>query len=297
MSLEKKATVVSTSVAGVLVLLKMTVGVLSGSVAVLASAIDSFLDLTVSLFNYFAIHNAEKNPDDNFNFGRSKIEPLAAVIEGTVISFSAFFILYEALEKIIHPHEMQYMAESIYVMLASIVITGFLVAFLIYVAKKTNNMVIKADALHYKTDIFSNGAVLFALGAVAYTGEGLIDPILGVAIAFYMIYSAYPIIKEGILMLLDAALSPEDIKKIEKVIWSEPDITGFHDLRTRESGSHIFITYHAVFNVSISLYDAHLVTDKIEAKVGALFPDKKVHLLTHMDPYDDSDMNEEEEQW
>ncbi|MEJ2414620.1 MAG: cation diffusion facilitator family transporter [Sulfurimonas sp.] len=297
MSLEKKATVVSTSVAGVLVLLKMTVGVLSGSVAVLASAIDSFLDLTVSLFNYFAIHNAEKNPDENFHFGRSKIEPLAAVIEGTVISFSAFFILYEALEKIIHPHEMQYMAESIYVMIASIIITGFLVAFLIYVAKKTNNMVIKADALHYKTDIFSNGAVLFALGAVAYTGEGLIDPILGVAIAFYMIYSAYPIIKEGILMLLDAALSPEDIKKIEKVIWSEPDITGFHDLRTRESGSHIFITFHAVFNVSISLYDAHLVTDKIEAKVSALFPDKKVHLLTHMDPYDDSDMNEEEEQW
>ncbi len=297
MSLEKKATVVSTSVAGVLVLLKMTVGVLSGSVAVLASAIDSFLDLTVSLFNYFAIHNAEKNPDENFHFGRSKIEPLAAVIEGTVISFSAFFILYEALEKIIHPHEMQYMAESIYVMIASIIITGFLVAFLIYVAKKTNNMVIKADALHYKTDIFSNGAVLFALGAVAYTGEGLIDPILGVAIAFYMIYSAYPIIKEGILMLLDAALSPEDIKKIEKVIWSEPDITGFHDLRTRESGSHIFITFHAVFNVSISLYDAHLVTDKIETKVSALFPNKKVHLLTHMDPYDDSDMNEEEEQW
>ena len=297
MSLEKKATVVSTSVAGVLVLLKMTVGVLSGSVAVLASAIDSFLDLTVSLFNFFAIHNAEKNPDENFHFGRSKIEPLAAVIEGTVISFSAFFILYEALEKIIHPREMQYMAESIYVMVASIIITGILVTFLIYVAKKTNNMVIKADALHYKTDIFSNGAVLFALGAVAYTGESLIDPILGIAIAFYMIYSAYPIIKEGILMLLDAALSPEDIKKIEKVIWSEPDISGFHDLKTRESGSHIFITYHAVFNVSISLYDAHLVTDKIEARVCALFPDKKVHLLTHMDPYDDSDVNEEEEQW
>ncbi|QOP40938.1 cation diffusion facilitator family transporter [Sulfurimonas marina] len=297
MTLEKKATVVSTSVAGLLVLLKMTVGVLSGSIAVLASAIDSFLDLTVSLFNYFALHNAEKNPDESFHFGRSKIEPLAAVIEGSVISFSAFFILYEALEKIIHPHEMQYMMESFYVMLASIIITALLVAFLIYVAKKTNNMVIRADALHYKTDLLSNGAVLFALAAVSYTGEQLIDPILGIAIAAYMIYSAFPIIKEGVLMLLDIALPAEDIEKIDKVIKSEPIITNYHYLKTRESGSHIFISYHAVFNVSISLYDAHLVADKVEAKILALFPDKKVHVLTHMDPYDDSEINEDEEQW
>lgn len=297
MTLEKKATVVSTSVAGILVLLKMTVGILSGSIAVLASAIDSFLDLIVSLFNYFALHNAEKNPDDSFHFGRSKIEPLAAVIEGSVISFSAFFILYQALEKIINPHEMQYMAESIYVMLASIVITAFLVAFLIYVAKKTKNMVIRADALHYKTDIFSNAAVLFALGAVSYTGENWIDPVLGIAIAFYMLYSSFPIIKEGVLMLLDVALPQEDIDKIIQAIRSETGITNYHYLKTRESGSHIFISYHAVFNVSISLYDAHLVADKVEAKLHALFPDKKVHILTHMDPYDDSDINEDEEKW
>lgn len=297
MTLEKKATVVSTSVAGVLVLLKMTVGILSGSIAVLASAIDSLLDLTVSLFNYFALHNAEKNPDETFHFGRSKIEPLAAVIEGTVISFSAFFIFYEALQKIIHPRPMEYMNQSIGVMVISFIITALLVGFLAYVAKKTNNMVIRADALHYKTDIFSNGTVLFALAAVAYTGEELIDPILGIAIACYMVYSTYPIIKEGILMLLDAALSTEDIERIEKVIESEQNITNHHYLKTRESGSHIFISYHAVFNVSISLYDAHLVADKVEAKIHALFPDKKVHILTHMDPYDDSDINEDEEKW
>ncbi|MFT7859376.1 MAG: cation diffusion facilitator family transporter [Sulfurimonas sp.] len=297
MTLEKKATVVSTSVAGVLVLLKMTVGILSGSIAVLASAIDSLLDLTVSLFNYFALHNAEKNPDENFHFGRSKLEPLAAVIEGTIISFSAFFILYEALEKIFNQHPMQYMNASIYVMIASIVITALLVAFLIYVAKKTNNMVIRADALHYKTDLISNATVIVALLAVSYTGEELIDPLLGIGIAVYMIYSSYPIIKEGVLMLLDVALPKEDVEKIEDVIKSETAVTDYHDLRTRESGSHIFISYHAVFNVSISLYDAHLIADKLEAKIRSLYPDKKVHILTHMDPYDDSDINEDEDLW
>ena len=291
MRLEKKATVVSTSVAAVLVLMKMTVGLFSGSIAVLASAIDSLLDLTVSLFNYFALNSAEKDPDDKFHYGRSKIEPLAAVIEGVVISFSALFILYEAIAKMIHYKPMEYLGTSVMVMIVSFVITAFLVAFLNYVAKKTKNMVIKADALHYKTDLYSNGAILLALGLIAYTGEHLIDPILGMGIAFYMIYSAVPIIKEGLLMLLDAAPSAEDVATIEKILDQERDITGYHDLKTRESGSHLFISVHTVFNVSISLYDAHLVSDRLEAKFRDAFEDKHVHTLIHMDPYDDSEMN------
>lgn len=136
MRIEKKATLISTSVAMLLVVMKMSIGILSGSIAVLASAIDSLLDLTVSIFNYFALHNAEKDPDDDFNYGRSKIEPLAAVIEGTVISLSALFILYEALVKLAHPREMEFVGVSITVMLVSIIITSFLVVFLNKVAKK-----------------------------------------------------------------------------------------------------------------------------------------------------------------
>lgn len=297
MRLEKKATVVSTSVAGALVLMKMTVGILSGSIAVLASAIDSLLDLTVSLFNYFALNTSEKNPDDQFNYGRNKIEPLAAVVEGTVISLSALFILYEALVKIAHPREMDFMLSSIWVMAASLVITFVLVTFLNYVAKKTKNMVIKADALHYKTDLFSNGAVLMALALISMTGEQLIDPILGVGIAIYMIYSAMPIIKEGILMLLDAALPEEDLEQIRTILENDNGISDYHYLQTREAGSHIFISVHTVFNVSISLYDAHLIADKIEAKIKDLFKDKSVHILVHMDPYDDSEMNETEDEF
>jgi len=295
--LEKQATIISTSVAGILVLIKMTVGVLSGSIAVLASAIDSLLDLTVSLFNYFALHNAEKNPDDRFHYGRSKVEPLAAVIEGVVISFSALFIFYESLSKIIHPREMGYMFESIIVMVISLIVTAALVVFLSYVAKKTDNMVIRADALHYKSDLFSNGAILFALVGIHYTNQPLIDPILGIAIAFYMIYSAIPIIKEGILMLLDAALPAEDVAKIEEILSNESAIQAYHYLQTRESGSHIFISVHAVFNISVSLFDAHKIADEVEGQIKEYFEDKKVHVLIHMDPYDDFEDNDVEEEW
>ncbi len=297
MRLEKKATVVSTSVATLLTIIKLTVGIFSGSVAILASAIDSLLDLTVSLFNYFALHKAEQDPDEKFHFGKSKLEPLAAVIEGTIISMSALFILYEALMKITHSHKIEMLTESMGVMIVSIVITALLVAFLNYVAKKTNNMVIKADALHYKTDLFSNTAVLVAIAAVYYTGITLIDPVLGIFISIYMIYSAYPIMKEGILMLLDVAIPKEEIAMIEEILKNEKDINGYHYLKTRAAGSNVFISVHIVFTPDIKLYDAHLIGDKIEAKIRKAFEkiEKKAHILIHLDPYDDTEINEEED--
>lgn len=289
MRIEKQATLISSSVAFILVTLKLTVGIISGSVAVLASAIDSLLDLVVSAFNYFALHNSDKEPDEMFNFGRKKLEPLAAVIEGTIISLSALFILYEAISKIIKHEEISHLNISIMVMIASLVITAGLVIFLTFVAKSTGNMVIKADALHYKTDLLSNGAVLASLLFISFTQYTLIDPILGLGISFYMLYSAFPLIKEGIMMLLDAALDQASVAKIHKVLNDESRINGYHDLRTRRSGSEIYLSVHIVFSISTSLYDAHLVGDEIELEMQKLFPNEVVHPLIHLDPYDDSE--------
>jgi cation diffusion facilitator family transporter len=297
MQIEQKATVVSMSVATMLVIVKMTIGIMSGSVAVLASAIDSLLDLCVSAFNFFALGHAQKEPDDKFNYGRGKLEPLAAVIEGTIIAISALFVLYEAIQKIIHQTPTSHLEESIWVMVFSIIITGGLVLFLTFIAKKTNNMVIRADALHYKTDLFSNGAVLFALGLISLTNIEIIDPILGIVIAIYMFYSTIPIIKEGVLMLLDVSMQEEEVEKIKYILDNEKDITTYHFLNTRSAGSHVYISVHLVFNVTMTLYDAHVVGDKIEVKLKKLFPEYKVHTMMHLDPYDDSQINEDEDQY
>ncbi|MFZ3053353.1 MAG: cation diffusion facilitator family transporter [Sulfuricurvum sp.] len=289
MRIEKKATLVSSSVALVLVAFKLTVGIISGSVAVLASAVDSLLDMVVSAFNYFALHNSDKEPDEHFNFGRRKLEPLAAVIEGTIISLSALFILYEAISKMVQNDPIKHLSLSIWVMVGSMVITAGLVVFLNIVAKKTGNMVIKADALHYKTDLLSNGAVLISLIIIHLTEYTLIDPILGIGISIYMIYSALPLIKDGIMMLLDAALDPQSVAKITTILDNEIDVNSHHDLLTRHSASDIYISVHIVFSISTSLYDAHLVGDKIELALKNCFPDNNVHPLIHLDPYDDSE--------
>lgn len=294
MRIEKKATLISSSTAAVLVTIKLLIGVLSGSIAVLASAIDSLLDLSVSVFNYFALHHSERAPDETFNYGRGKLEAIAAVVEGTIISISGLFILYSAVMKFITPRPISYMEASIIVMVISIVLTGLLVLFLQYVANKNNNLVIRADALHYRTDLFTNGAILISLLVIHYSGFELIDPILGVAIALYMVYSAFPVMREGVMMLLDVSLEKEEIDKIERQLNRHLDINGWHFLKTRRAGSDIFISVHVVFDERIALYDAHRISDKIEAEFRKLFPQETVYSIIHMDPYDDSEINDVE---
>jgi cation diffusion facilitator family transporter len=294
MTLQRKATIVSSATASVLILIKLAVGIVSGSVAVLASAIDSVLDLIVSAFNYFAIRKSEQPADELFNYGRGKIEALAAVIEGTIITVSGVYIFYAALKKAYTGETMTHLNTSIAVMLASLVITVSLVLFLNYVAKKTNNLVIKSDALHYKTDVLSNGAILASLGIVYFTEFELIDSIIGVAIAFYIIYSAYGLIKEGVYILLDAALEEEIVQEIVEIIEKESEVTSFHYLKTRKSANTNYVDVHLVFNANISLLKAHTATDRIEEAIRKIRPEEAWDMNIHLDPYDDSDHNIED---
>lgn len=292
MTPQKKATVVSSSVAAVLTLIKLVLGIASGSVAVLASAVDSVLDMFVSIFNYFAISNSEKPADKIFNYGRGKIEALASVIEGTIITISGLFLLYQAVDKAINGEVSQYLDISIYVMIISLIITISLVLYLNHIAKKTNSMVIKADALHYKTDVFSNIAVLVSLILVTFTGYELIDVFVGGGIALYIIYSAYELIHDGILVLLDRAVDEELVKKIEQIIKENDRVNAYHLLKTREAANQIFVEVHLVFDCIITLMDAHRASDSIEHKIKKLDKNRNWIINIHMDPYDDFKMND-----
>ncbi|MBP6162761.1 MAG: cation transporter [Aliarcobacter sp.] len=292
MTPQKKATLISSCVAAILTLMKLVIGIASGSVAVLASAVDSVLDMFVSIFNYFAISNSEKPADKTFNYGRGKIEALASVIEGTIITISGLYLLYQAVDKAINGHISQYLDISIYVMIASLIITISLVTYLNYVAKKTNSMVIKADALHYKTDVFSNVAVLVSLVLVTFTGYELIDVFVGGGIALYIIYSSYELIHDGILVLLDRAVDEELVCKIEEIIKENDKVNAYHLLKTREAGHQTFVEVHLVFDCIITLMDAHRASDWIEDKIEKLDTKRNWIINIHMDPYDDFKMND-----
>lgn len=289
---QKRATMVSSSVATVLVFVKLIIGVASGSVAVLASAIDSLLDMAVSLFNFFAIKKSEEEPDDMYQYGKGKIQAIAAVIEGTVITISGIYIMYVAFKKLNEGTITTLLTPSIFAMLFSIIVTYFLVQYLLKTAKETDSIVIKADALHYKTDLWSNAAVLVALGLVSLTGLDSIDAIFGLGIGIYIIYSAYEIIVDGIEILLDRALDGETVAKIGEIISGHPEVTSYHWLKTRTDGNANFVEFHMVLRPNMLLLEAHRIADEVEEKIMLLEPNKKWIITPHFDPYDDEEVND-----
>ncbi|PHS41676.1 MAG: cation-efflux pump [Sulfurovum sp.] len=292
MSPQKRATLVSSSVASVLVVVKLVIGVASGSVAVLASAIDSLLDMLVSVFNFFAIKKSEENPNEEYQYGKGKIQAIAAVIEGTVITISGLYIIYIAFEKLNSESVTTLLTPSILAMIFSIIVTYLLVKYLLKVAKETDNLVIKADALHYQTDLWSNAAVLVALGLVHATGIDAIDAVFGLGIGLYIIYSAYKIIQEGIEILLDRALGGNMVARIGEIISKHPEVTSYHWLKTRTDGSTNFVEFHMVLRPSMLLLEAHRIADEVEEQIFLLNTKKKWLITPHFDPYDDEYVND-----
>jgi len=292
MSAQKKATVVSSSVATILLIVKLTIGIASGSVAVLASAIDSLLDMAISLFNFFAIKKSEEKPNEVYQYGKGKIQAIAAVIEGTVITVSGLYIIYVAIEKLIAGSETSLLTPSILAMLFSIIVTYLLVQYLMKVSKETGSIVIKADALHYKTDLWSNAAVLLSLGLVYFTDIHSIDALFGLGIGVYIIYSAYEIIVEGVEILLDKSLEGEIVAELGEIISNHPEVTSYHWLKTRTDGSTNFVEFHMVLRPNMLLLEAHRIADEVEDKIMALDTNKKWVITPHFDPYDDEEMND-----
>ena len=291
MSLQKKGTIIATIVAILLALVKFTVAAISGSVAVLASALDSLLDVAISFFNFFAIKKAEEKVSADFQYGKGKIQAIAAVMEGTIIIISGLYVMYEAIIKLINKHEVSMLTSSVMVMIFSIIVTFFLVKYLSNIAKKTNSIVTKSDVLHYRMDFLTNVSVLLSLGLIYITKWNFIDSIFGFSIAIYMIFSAYKIIKEGIFVLLDHSLNYKIITKIEKIIEKQKKVSSFHWLKTRTDGTKNFVEFHIVLEPNMKLIEAHNISDEIEKKIVKL-DNKKIWIITpHFDPYNDEKIN------
>jgi len=289
--LEKRAPIISTSVALFLAIIKFIVWIISGSVALLSSAIDSLLDSWVSIFNYFAIKFAQDPADREHNYGHWKIEAIATTIEWAIITLSGFYIIYASIIKIITPQKIEYINWTLLVMLISIIATWWLVYFLQYVYKRTWNIVIKWDSLHYKMDLFTNLAVIAVL-IILYFFPTLswIDWIIWLLIWLYIIKEAYLLIKQWINILLDTAMEEhEQINKTIQKFVTDKKIDWFHDLKTRASWSHDkFVEFHLVLPPETTILDSHTIWDEIEEKIREINKNYNWNFIYHLDYYDDS---------
>jgi len=294
MKLEKRAPVVAMSVAFFLALTKFGVWLISWSVALLSSAMDSLLDTWVSIFNYFAIRFASEEADEEHNYWHWKIEWIAATIEWTIITLSGFYIVYEGINKILNPEPISHMSWTLWVMFISIIATTWLVYYLNYVYKKTNNLVIKGDSIHYKMDLYTNLAVIITLAIIYFVPSfSWVDWVVGLLIWLYIIHEAWDLIKDWINLLLDKALEEHDKVKeiIDSYVWNKK-FDSYHCLKTRSWWSKDkFVEFHFVMDPKTTILEAHDLWDEIEEEIKKLDTSSVWHVVWHVDPYDDSKTN------
>jgi len=275
------ATYASISVALILIVAKLIAWGLSDSVSLLATLIDSVLDALASLINLIAVRHALTPADKEHRFGHGKAEALAGLSQSMFIAGSAGFLLLEAGRRLISPIAVESVGVSMLVMVFSIVATLLLLSFQAHVIRKTNSTAIRADALHYRTDLLVNASVILALW-LSVKGWAGFDALFACAIAIYILYSAWEIITVSYDHLMDRELPDEQREEIERLVLQHKSARGLHDLRSRHSGTVTFIQLHLELDDDLSLLEAHKISDEVELCLLEAFPGSEI--IIHIDP-------------
>ncbi len=282
--LMRLATYASVSVALTLIVAKSAAWLMSDSVSLLSTLVDSLLDGLASMVNLFAVRHALQPADDKFRFGHGKAESLAGLAQSAFISGSAVFLLMEASERLIHPKAVENSEIGMAVMVLSIALTLALVLFQRYVIKKTNSTAISADSLHYQTDLLVNASVIVSLFLATRMGWGIADPLFGIVIALFILWGAWHIASEAFEILMDRELPPDERERIREIALSHGDVTGLHDMKTRSSGTAAFIELHLEMDGEMTLRKSHDIVEEVMDSLWAEFPDASI--IIHQDPED-----------
>ena len=278
----KQATYASVATASVLILAKLIVWFMTGSMSLLATLLDSTMDVLASLITLFAVRIAITPADDDHHFGHGKAEQLAVLAQSAFIGGSAVVLLLNTLDRITGDEIIvENESAGIAVMIFSLVATLVLLAFQRHVIKKTDSPAIKSDSLHYQVDLLTNIAVLLAL-AGSGLGYPQMDNILALLIGAYMLFSVRSLAWEAIQQLMDQALPEEDLREIERRALSIDGVLGIHNVRTRVSGTTPFIEMHLDLLADITLDDAHEIGARAKRAVLEYLPDADV--MFHLDP-------------
>ena len=280
--LRRLATHASVAVAAVLIAAKFAAWLETGSVALLSSLVDSLLDIVASLVNLFAVRHAMSPADREHRFGHGKAEPLAVLGQSAFITGSAMLLFAEAVRRLIWPLPVDNPPAGIVVMIFSIVVTIGLVLYQRHVVRHTGSIAISADELHYRSDVVLNLGVIAALVLSSALDFPILDPLFGAAIGAWIVYSSVRLARLSLFQLMDHELPDDEREKIREIAQSHPDVVAAHDLRTRVAGPNSFIQIHVEMNGSMSLLRAHEISDEVEAKLRAAYPNAEV--IIHQDP-------------
>lgn len=280
--LVRTASYASVAIASFLVVIKLVAYLMTHSVAMLASLIDSLLDVAASFVNMIAIRQALVPADAEHRFGHGKAEPLAGLAQSAFIAGSALFLIVESGDRLFNPRVIEHGTVGLAVMVVSTILTIVLVIYQRYVINRSRSIAIKADSLHYVGDILVNFAIIAAFALSLFLGWHIADPLFALGVAAYVLYNAWEIVKVALDQLMDRELPDTDRNRITGIAMAHPDVYNLHELRTRSSGYTTFMQMHLEMDPEISLVRAHEISDEVEAELHKAFPNSEI--IIHEDP-------------
>jgi len=263
-----------------LIIMKLVVGLVTGSVSILSEAIHSSIDLIAAIIAFFAVKISGTPPDERHPFGHGKIENVSGVIEALLIFVASVWIIFEAIKKLIHPEEPGVLVLGVIVMVISAVVNTFVSRRLYKVARETDSVALEADALHLKTDVITSAGVALGLALIWITGWHIMDPIIALMVALLIIYESWMLLRKAFSPLLDTALSPAEIEKLERIL-NEMNAE-YHDLRTRAAGHLRFVEFHLDVPPQETIETIHDRCDVIEERIEREFRD--ITVVIHPEP-------------
>lgn len=263
-----RAARLSIATAAGLALIKMVTGVVTGSMAVLSSAVDSILDIVMSGVNYLAIRQAEQPADESHPFGHGKFETVATLVQSLFIALSGGWIIFESSRRLIRGVHLTRIGGGITVLLLSTVVSWLLVRYLRRVAAETDSPALKSDALHFSMDVYTNLALVAGLMVIKLFDLPWLDPILSLLVALYIIYEALRLVRHSLQDVLDAKL-PEQIRnEVARLIEAhQGELLDYHNLRTRRAGSQKIMDFHLTVCKHLSVEEAHAISDHLEKRI------------------------------
>ncbi len=281
-ALMKRAAIASVSVSLFLVAIKTFAYFASHSVAMLASLADSALDLFTASLNLIAIRQSLTPADAEHRFGHGKAEPLAGLAQGAFITASALFLVIQAVNRIIAPEAIDNSVPALIVMCVAIACAIGLILYERHVVTKTGSLAVDADQSHYLGDLATNVGVVLALVLTGYLGWTLADPLIAIAVAGVMLFTAFGVGRQSLNQLMDRELPDEDRARIARIVRGHGAVRSLHDLKTRQAGLSTFIQVHLEMDPQMTLAQAHAISDEVERDLMAAFPGAEV--IIHQDP-------------
>jgi cation diffusion facilitator family transporter len=266
-----------------LIILKVVVAVITGSISIVAQAVDSFLDLFAVAVTFVSVFIAARPADDKHPFGHGKVENIAAIVQAVLIFVTGGLVIYSAVRRIITGVPIELAEAGMGVMLASIVVSIFLSRHLLKVSRATDSMALEAVARNIAVDVYSAAAVLVGLVIVRFTRFNMLDPIIALGVSVLILKTGYDVMRKSLGGLVDTRLPEAEESEIKSCITERySQVVSFHGLRTRKAGSQRFVTLHLVMPKHASVEEAHRVCDQLEQDIETRLA--SVSVTIHVEP-------------